>query len=110
MTNEEMRRLPEYTLRRREVFTEQEKLGASPDRLEQNQELLQAEARGSTGVVRQFSEARARLAEAQIDLSKAQAQTQKDISQTQTGLSHLAKIVNGFVESMARDRSGGKLN
>ncbi|HEY0099221.1 MAG TPA: hypothetical protein VGB76_09725 [Pyrinomonadaceae bacterium] len=36
MTNEEMQRIMEFTMQRQEAFTEQqEKLSASPDRLEQ---------------------------------------------------------------------------
>ena len=81
MTNEEIQKYLEFMMQRQEVFTEH------LQRLEENQEKLQAEVRGLAGIVRQ-------LGEAQI--------------QTQNDLSHLTKIVTGLVEIVTRDRNGGR--
>ena len=93
MTNEEMQNIIEFMIRRQEVFsTNMERLEANQGRLQANQERLQANLEGLQAEMRGLAAIVGRIGEAQIE--------------THNDVSNLAKIVNGLVQLVVKERNG----
>ena len=121
MTNEEMQHIIEFMIRRQEVFsTNMERLEANYERLQANQERLQANQEALQGNQERLQAGQEMLLESQAQLVASQGQMQVEIRglaaivgrigeaqiKTQNDVSNLAKIVDGLVQLVVKERNG----